>query len=122
SQPRNGTADLTKLAWDILQEPLGVAGLPKEIVKVSAGYHHSSAITVSPNDPTNPFQTDEHPPKLWMENFICGGRTQMVSLALERVIVPMLSHYVLFGFSFNHFHCCCYPKTHASIRGRQVAK
>ncbi|XP_070030462.1 ultraviolet-B receptor UVR8 isoform X4 [Nicotiana sylvestris] len=29
-----------------LQEPLEVAGLPKEIVKVSAGYHHSSAITV----------------------------------------------------------------------------
>ncbi|XP_070030460.1 ultraviolet-B receptor UVR8 isoform X2 [Nicotiana sylvestris] len=27
-------------------EPLEVAGLPKEIVKVSAGYHHSSAITV----------------------------------------------------------------------------
>ncbi|XP_015163530.1 ultraviolet-B receptor UVR8 isoform X4 [Solanum tuberosum] len=27
-------------------EPLGVAGLPKEIVKVSAGYHHSSAISV----------------------------------------------------------------------------
>ncbi|XP_006345746.1 ultraviolet-B receptor UVR8 isoform X2 [Solanum tuberosum] len=29
-----------------ITEPLGVAGLPKEIVKVSAGYHHSSAISV----------------------------------------------------------------------------
>ncbi|XP_059317381.1 ultraviolet-B receptor UVR8 isoform X2 [Lycium ferocissimum] len=29
-----------------ITEPRGVAGLPKEIVKVSAGYHHSSAITV----------------------------------------------------------------------------
>ncbi|CAN4117887.1 unnamed protein product [Withania somnifera] len=28
-----------------ITEPLGVAGLPKDIVKVSAGYHHSSAIT-----------------------------------------------------------------------------
>ncbi|XP_069154753.1 ultraviolet-B receptor UVR8 isoform X4 [Solanum lycopersicum] len=28
-----------------ISEPLGVAGLPKEIVKVSAGCHHSSAIT-----------------------------------------------------------------------------
>ncbi|PHT77500.1 hypothetical protein T459_21022 [Capsicum annuum] len=31
---------------DYITEPLGVAGLPKEIVEVSAGYHHSSAITV----------------------------------------------------------------------------
>ncbi|KAF3628628.1 putative methyltransferase PMT26-like [Capsicum annuum] len=30
---------------DYITEPLGVAGLPKEIVEVSAGYHHSSAIT-----------------------------------------------------------------------------
>ncbi|XP_059656346.1 ultraviolet-B receptor UVR8 isoform X2 [Cornus florida] len=27
-------------------EPLEVSGLPKEIIKISAGYHHSSAITV----------------------------------------------------------------------------
>ncbi|XP_069154755.1 ultraviolet-B receptor UVR8 isoform X8 [Solanum lycopersicum] len=37
---------VAELILSFSQEPLGVAGLPKEIVKVSAGCHHSSAITV----------------------------------------------------------------------------
>ncbi|XP_070030461.1 ultraviolet-B receptor UVR8 isoform X3 [Nicotiana sylvestris] len=47
-----GNGDYGRLGHGTLEsqwrpkEPLEVAGLPKEIVKVSAGYHHSSAITV----------------------------------------------------------------------------
>ena len=31
----------------LLQEPVKVSGLPKEIIKIYAGYHHSSAVTGS---------------------------------------------------------------------------
>jgi hypothetical protein len=41
----NGAVLLYYTCASQLQEPLEVSGLKKEIVQISAGYHHSCAIT-----------------------------------------------------------------------------
>lgn len=35
------------MEYYVLQEPRYVSGLPKEIIRIAAGYHHSAAISGS---------------------------------------------------------------------------